>query len=169
MTETETIEAETTQKSSRALAAFAIAVAALIAGVIFFVALRGDDPKLSQQEVAARSQIQWEGGARLSVFMNPDATPQQVSDVGAELGKRSDVSSFRYLDKPAAYAEAQQLFKGDDKVLDDLSVESMPTSYRIVPVSEESITVLGDQFRSLPGVRTVTYAVDAQARANEAK
>jgi cell division protein FtsX len=161
---------ETVEKSNRALVVFAIAAAALIAGVIFYVVLQSKDSTLSQAEVAARSQaIQWQDGSLVSIFMKPDATPQQVADVQTELGKRSDVTSFRYLDKPAAYTEAQQMFAGDEKILSDLKVETMPTSYRVIPTSADAVVILGDQFKALPGVSTVTYARDAQAAIDRAK
>jgi cell division transport system permease protein len=108
-----------------------------------------------------KATVQWRGGAELSVFMKPDATQQQIDAVGAELNNLPEVKSINYVDKPAAYKEAQTLFASQPDTLSSLSVEAMPTSYRVVPTKTEFIESIGDRLEPRPGVSTVAYAKDA--------
>jgi cell division transport system permease protein len=108
-----------------------------------------------------KATVQWRGGAELSVFMKPDATQQQIDAVGAELKNLPEVKSFNYVDKPAAYKEAQTLFASQPDTLSSLSVDAMPTSYRVVPNKSQNIESIGDRLKPRPGVSTVAYAKDA--------
>lgn len=108
-----------------------------------------------------KATVQWRGGAELSVFLKPDATQQQIDAVGAELKNLPEVKSFNYIDKPAAYKEAQTLFASQPDTLSSLSVEAMPTSYRVVPTKTEFIESIGSRLKPRPGVSTVAYAKDA--------
>jgi cell division transport system permease protein len=108
-----------------------------------------------------KATVQWRGGAELSIFMKPDATQQQIDAVGAELKNLPEVKSFNFIDKPAAYKEAQTLFASQPDTLSSLSVDTMPTSYRVVPTKTESIESIGNRLKPRPGVSTVAYAKDA--------
>jgi cell division transport system permease protein len=108
-----------------------------------------------------KATVQWRGGAELSVFMKPDATQQQIDAVRVELGNLPEVKGTNYVDKPAAYKEAQTLFASQPDTLSSLSVEAMPTSFRVVPVKTEFIESIGDSVETRPGVSTVAYAKDA--------
>jgi cell division transport system permease protein len=108
-----------------------------------------------------KATVQWRGGAELSVFMKPDATQQQIEAVRVELGNLPEVKNTNYVDKPAAYKEAQTLFASQPDTLSSLSVEAMPTSFRVVPVKTEFIESIGDSVETRPGVSTVAYAKDA--------
>lgn len=108
-----------------------------------------------------KATVQWRGGAELSVFLKPDATQQQIDAVGAELKNLPEVKSSNYVDKPAAYKEAQTLFASQPDTLSSLSVEAMPTSYRVVPTKTEFIESIGKRLEPRPGVSTVAYAKDA--------
>lgn len=102
--------------------------------------------------------IQWRDGVDLSVWMDKDAAPQQIDAVRAELESSPDVERVNYVDKPAAFSEAQTLFAGQPDVLESLTVETMPPSFRVVPAEPELIRTVGDRFDEKPGVRDVTYA-----------
>jgi cell division transport system permease protein len=108
-----------------------------------------------------KATVQWRGGAELSIFLKPDATQQQIDAVGAELKNLPEVKSFNYIDKPAAYKEAQTLFASQPDTLSSLSVDAMPTSYRVVPTKTEFIESIGNRLKPRPGVSTVAYAKDA--------
>jgi cell division transport system permease protein len=108
-----------------------------------------------------KATVQWRGGAELSVFLKPDASQQQIDAVRAELTNLPEVKSINYVDKPAAYKEAQTLFASQPDTLSSLSVEAMPTSFRVVPTKTEFIESIGDRLKPRPGVSTVAYAKDA--------
>ncbi len=90
--------------------------------------------------------------------MNKDAQPQQIESVGAELRNSPDIKKVNFVDKQAAYQEAQTLFAGQPDVLESLTIEAMPPSYRVVPAQPELIKTVGDRFEQRPGVKDVTYA-----------
>lgn len=104
--------------------------------------------------------VQWRGGVELSVWMRSEAAQQQIDAVSAELANLPEVRRFEYVDKPAAFQEAQILFATQPDVLESLTVESMPPSFRVVPTEAELVRTVGDRFGVRPGVRDVTYAAD---------
>lgn len=105
--------------------------------------------------------VQWRGGVELSVFMNSDASQQQIDAVNEQLKGMPEVKSFTYVDKPAAYKEAQTLFASDPVTLSSLTVDGMPPSYRVVPTNTQFIDSIGQRFNDKPGVKRVVYAKDA--------
>lgn len=108
-----------------------------------------------------KATIQWRNGTELSIFMKPEATQQQIAAVGAELRELPEVKDENFIDKAAAYKEAQTLFASQPDTLSSLTVEAMPTSYRVVPTKTEFIEAIGDRMETRPGVANVAYAKDA--------
>lgn len=109
----------------------------------------------------SNATVQWRGGAELSIFMKPDAPQSQLDAVGSALQSTPEVKRFNFVDKAAAYKEAQTLFANEPETLSSLSTDEMPPSFRVVPNRAESIKSVGERFRNSPGVRNVTYAKDA--------
>lgn len=106
----------------------------------------------------SNATVQWRGGVELSVWMKNDAPTAQLDAVKTELENTPEVKEFKFVDKPAAYDEARTLFATQPDVLDSLSVETMPPSYRVVPAKPELVKTIGDRFQNRPGVRDVTFA-----------
>ena len=93
-----------------------------------------------------KATLQWRGDVQLSAFMNADATQQQIDAVDQQLKGMPEVKSYRFVDKPGAYAEAQKLFASDPVTLSSLSVDKMPPSFRIVPTNTQFIDSVGERF-----------------------
>ena len=107
----------------------------------------------------------WKGDVELIVYVRSDADPNQIQVIEDALNSQPaiiDVSKLRYLDQAQSYAEAQKLFAGDPGTLRLLTPENIPSQFKVVPISQDSnlIRELGEQFRSLAGVREVAYAQD---------
>jgi cell division transport system permease protein len=107
----------------------------------------------------------WKGDVELIVYVRSDADPNQIQVIEDALNSQPaiiDVSKLRYLDQAESYAEAQKLFAGDPGTLRLLTPENIPSQFKVVPISQDSnlIRELGEQFRSLAGVREVAYAQD---------
>src|SRR3954467_14019504 len=68
----------------------------------------------------SNATVQWKGGVDLSIWMNKDATQQQIDAVDSELRSSPDVKKVNYVDKQAAYREAQTLFAGQPDVVENL-------------------------------------------------
>ena len=107
----------------------------------------------------------WKGDVELIVYVRSDADVNQIQVIEDALNSQPaviDVSKLRYLDQAESYAEAQKLFVGDPGTLRLLTPENIPSQFKVVPISQDSnlIRELGEQFRSLAGVREVAYAQD---------
>ena len=107
----------------------------------------------------------WKGDVELIVYVRSDADPNQIQVIEDALNSQPaiiDVTKLRYLDQAESYAEAQKLFAGDPGTLRLFTPENIPSQFKVVPISQDSnlIRELGEQFRSLAGVREVAYAQD---------
>src|SRR3954454_10350751 len=52
----------------------------------------------------------WEGGVEFIVFMNPDATQDQIDAVNRDLGDNPQVDKVSFFDKQQAYDEFKRLY-----------------------------------------------------------
>lgn len=104
----------------------------------------------------------WQGGIEFVVFLNPNASQDQIDAVGRDLQASPEVEKVTFIDQKAAYEEFKQLFADSPQMVDTVSPEILPPSYRVVPVNKDADTVqaLGKQFESKPGVRQVVFASD---------
>ncbi len=115
---------------------------------------------LLMQQAINKASVQWRGGVELSIFLQPNVTPNQQQAVGHQLGTMQEVKNVRYVDKPAAYGEFKQMFANTPDLVNSLSVNDMPPSYRVVPTKAEDVNAIGERFKSQPGVKEVVYAKD---------
>jgi cell division transport system permease protein len=113
---------------------------------------------LVTRQAVSKATLQWRGGVQVAIFMQPNASNNQVGAVSHELAAMPGIRNYRFVDKPHAYAEFKQIFAGQPDLLQALDVNSMPTSYRVVPSRAQDAAQLARQFQGQPGVRTVTYA-----------
>lgn len=112
-----------------------------------------------RQAVNNATQL-WQGGIEFMVFLNPDATQDQIDIVGRELRDSPEVESVIYVDKQAAYEEFKNLFADSPEMIDTVDPNILPPSYRVVPVNKDAdvVDALASQFRGQPGVRQVAMA-----------
>ena len=107
----------------------------------------------------------WKGDVELIVYVRSDADATQIEVIKGALESQAsiiDVAKLRYLNQAESYAEAEKLFAGDPGTLRLLTPASIPSQFKVVPISQDSnlIRELGEQFRNIPGVREVAYAQD---------
>jgi cell division transport system permease protein len=116
---------------------------------------------LAQKAVANTTQ-RWKGDVELIVFMNPDAAQEQIDAVGRDLRDNSQVQAekLRFFDKQMAYDEFRRLYPDTPELVNTLTPEMMPTSYRVVPRTDDSNVIdgIGAQFQKKAGVQDVVYA-----------
>jgi cell division transport system permease protein len=105
----------------------------------------------------------WEGGVEFIVFMNPDAAQEQIDAVQRDLDENPQVDGVTFFDKQEAYDEFKRLYPDTPELVEALSPEQMPTSFRVVPADADSriIESIGSQFEKKPGVFAVEYAKKA--------
>lgn len=134
---------------------FFMATAAILTAAVSLSLVGG---ALLLRQAVDRATVQWKDGAELHIYMNQDATQDQVNAVKNKLENSLDVKRFRYLDQNAAYEEAKQLFANEKDTLDNLTPQLMPPSFRVVPKSTELIQGIGERFENDPGVKAVRHA-----------
>jgi cell division transport system permease protein len=99
------------------------------------------------------------------VFVRPDVTPEALEFIQQNLKSQPnvvDVNKLDYLDKTASYEEAKRVFIGDPTTLSLLSIDTIPSQFKVVPITTdpELVRSLADQYRTLPGVAGVSLAED---------
>ncbi len=111
----------------------------------------------------------WKDGVEVSVFMNPDASPDQIEGVrrALEPAQNTLIKSSRYVNAADALVEIKKLFPSTPEMTDLFSKDGqgVPTSFRIKPTSTEStvISSITSTFRTMPGVSIVRSADQAIA------
>lgn len=106
---------------------------------------------------------QWQGGIEFIVFLQPDATQAQTDAVERQLDESTQVERFVYFDQDKTFEEFKDLFQNTPQIVDSVTPEILPPSFRVVPVdkSAETIESLRSVFSSQPGVREVVAAFDS--------
>ena len=109
--------------------------------------------------------VQWRGDVGMIVFVRPDVTPEALTFIEENLKSQPnviDVDKIAYLDKAGSYEEAKRVFAGDPTTLSLLSVETIPSQFKVVPktTDPELVRSLATQYRTLPGVAGVSLAED---------
>lgn len=135
--------------------------AASLLTVVVSLALVGGAMML--QRAVDNSLRRWKDGVEFIVFMNPEAEAEQISAVRTDLEENPQVTKVNFFDKDQAYEEFKRLYPDSPELVDALTVDQMPTSFRVVPESADSgvIEAIGAQFERKPGVYSVEYAKKA--------
>ncbi|MGI8684043.1 MAG: permease-like cell division protein FtsX [Acidimicrobiales bacterium] len=106
----------------------------------------------------SKASLQWRGGVELSVFMLPEATPEQNEAVERELSQMPEVRKFSFVDQAAAFEEFKQMFANSPDLVESVEAKDLPPSYRVVPKRAEFVDVVGGRFEKRPGVKEVVFA-----------
>ena len=109
--------------------------------------------------------VQWKGDVGTIVFVRPDVQTDALGFIEQTLKSQPnliDVTKLKYLDKTASFEEAKRVFAGDPTTLSLLSIDTVPTQFKVVPktTDPELVRNLSTQFRGLPGVSGVALAED---------
>ena len=109
--------------------------------------------------------VQWRGDVGMIVFVRPDATEEARVFIEQNLKSQPnviDVDKLAYLDRTQSYEEAKRVFAGDPTTLSLLSIDTIPSQFKVVPktTDAELVRSLADQYRTLPGVAGVSLAED---------
>lgn len=109
--------------------------------------------------------VQWRGDVGLIVFVRPDVQADALAYIEQNLKAQPniiDVDKIEYLDRAASYEEAKRVFVGDPTTLSLLSIDTIPSQFKVVPktTDPELVRSIAGQFRTLPGVAGVSLAED---------
>jgi cell division transport system permease protein len=124
-----------------------VAVSLTLAGTAFLISRGVED-----------AQQQFEGGVEFIVFMNPNATEAQIDAVQAELDDNPQVRDAEYCDKECAYDEFLVIFADETAIIENVTPEILPPSFRVKPIdaNSDAVDALAEVFTTEPGVREVT-------------
>ncbi len=96
-----------------------------------------------------------ERGTKVTVWMEPNASPQQIAAVGTQLAQLNYVvQPCEYWNKARNFAEARQLLPTD--VFQATTQSEMPTSYWCTPVALSDASQVVRTFNGAAGVLSVT-------------
>ena len=114
------------------------------------------------REGVSNATRQWKGGIEFIVFLRPEVTPEQRDAVQRDLDENPNVQDFTYVSKEEAYEEFKELFKTTPEMVESVSAEVLPPSFRVVPTVADSAVIesVGRQFQQQPGVSEVVFAKD---------
>jgi cell division transport system permease protein len=135
---------------------------ATVVVVVVAVALVGGSLLLRQ--AVGNATERWQGGIEFIIYMNPDASAEQIAAVERSLDQAPQVEDFVYLDKDAAFEEFNDLFEEDSpELVDTMTPEALPTSFKVRPVNPEPevVDALVQQFTGASGVYRVVAATEA--------
>ena len=115
------------------------------------------------REGAEQATAQFQEGVEFIVFMNADALENQNEAIRKVLDTSPAIKEYVYVDKFAAYEEFRELFVDKPELVESVTPEIMPSSYRIVPrvPDADNVTELARQFSEQPGVKEVATATEA--------
>jgi cell division transport system permease protein len=117
---------------------------------------------LTRQGVQNATQ-RWQGGVEFIIFMQPTATEDQLNAVQEALDESPQVDSVDFIDQQEAYEEFTDLFADSPEMVQSVTPEILPPSYRVEPTDKDVdvIRALGSEFESKPGVKQVVFAAEA--------
>ena len=106
----------------------------------------------------------WEGGVEMIIFMNPQASDDQLAFIESNLNEQSQfVASFEYCDVECSLAEADRVFAGEPGTRELLGPDNIPTQFKVVPTEgtdAAQLRLLADAFSQGPGVFDVGFPED---------
>jgi cell division transport system permease protein len=104
----------------------------------------------------------WKGGVEFEVFLKTDASPDQAERIERELDNSPDVATFHFVSQAENFQLFQELFADRPEFLENVTAETLPASYRVVPAIADAnvIKALGTRFDQEPGVLEVAFAYD---------
>ncbi|MBA2280453.1 MAG: ABC transporter permease [Actinomycetota bacterium] len=131
--------------------------------VTVFVAILLVGVSLLVRSGVQNATARWQGGIEFIVFMNPEATPDQIDSVARDLSENPQVETAEFKDKDQSYAEFLELFADTPEFTANITPDVLPTSFNVKPsrVDPELIEGLVLQFAEKPGVREVVAASQA--------
>ena len=104
----------------------------------------------------------FKGGIEFIVFLQPESTQEQKDSVLADLEANPDVREVTYVDQDETYEEFKRIFEGQTQLIETVSPEVLPPSFRVAPVTKdpEVVRALGDTFQDKAGVYEVVFAFE---------
>ncbi len=118
---------------------------------------------LMARQGVERATQRWQDGVEFIVFVAPDASSDQIDAVGSSLEANPLVERVTYFDQQQAYEEFSEMFADSPDMVETVTPDILPPSYRVVPTSTDlaSVEELVQQYEVQPGVIQVARSTEA--------
>lgn len=102
----------------------------------------------------------WQGGIEFVIFLRTDATQQQIDSIADGLDQSPEVERVVFVNQQEAYAEFKTLFADSPELIDSITADDLPPSFRVEPVNKDvdAVESLGSTFEKRSGVDQVVFA-----------
>ncbi len=109
------------------------------------------------------------GGIEFIVYLQPTSTQEQRDSVERDLNDNPDVERSIFVNQDETLMEFERLFAGQDQLIETVTADILPPSFRVVPRVQDPdvVQALGDQFQDKPGVYDVIFAFEVVKRIQE--
>lgn len=120
---------------------------------------------LMARQGVERATQRWQDGVEFIVFVSADATEDQLGAVGESLEGNPLVERVTFFDQQQAYEEFSEMFADSPDMVETVTPDILPPSFRVVPVNADSASVeeLVVQYEVQPGVIRVARSTEAIA------
>ena len=106
------------------------------------------------KQSAAQASAQWQQGTRVTIWMEPTASQNEISSVQSQLADLPIVKSCIYYTQQQDFQEAIKLLPQSESSV--LTATEVPSSFRCVPTVPSNAFVVESTFSPQPGVYSVT-------------
>jgi len=103
---------------------------------------------------------EWQGRIEVSIFLCDDArcpaiTPEQQADLRAQLEAEPVVDTVFFESKQDAYDRFVEQFADQPALVETISADTLPSSFRVRLTDPERFAVIADRFDAYPGVEEI--------------
>ncbi|MEE8602692.1 permease-like cell division protein FtsX [Euzebya tangerina] len=109
---------------------------------------------LVQRQVTKAQDVLY-ADVEVSIFLTDDVTPEQRTTLEEDLRGTPVVADVFYESKELAFENAQQIFAEEPVVLQGLSPDVLPESFRVSLTDPEEFDVIASQFSGRPGIDVI--------------
>jgi len=111
----------------------------------------------------------FKGGIEFIVYLQPTITEDQKASIQRDLEENPEVREATFVDQDATYEEFKRLFQNSPQLVETVTPEILPPSFRVAPVTKDPAVVqaLGETFGAKPGVYEVVFAFEVVQRIQE--
>jgi cell division transport system permease protein len=107
----------------------------------------------------------WRHGVELEVFMKPDAPASTVNDMRTALEQnKAEIKDFTFLDHNAAYDEFKKIFKDQPALIESVTPDALPESFRVRLVDAKLVDVVTSEYKNRVGVDTIESGLEQTRR-----
>ncbi len=97
----------------------------------------------------------WYDKIEVSIYLKRDVSQAQREQLQQQIAAKPEVEEVFYESQAEAYARFKKQFKDSPALVDNVTADSMPESFRVKLVDPKQFAVISDEFSTKPGVEAV--------------